>query len=164
MPGSARHGARRSAHPRLHPARLRGPGHPDLRVPRGRGDQGREHPRPDAIRVMPPFVPEPGERGDGFGAPPWPTPPGRRAPTGAGSSTSTTPGARRASPSTPAIRRAWRCLKDLVARLRRRDRELRRGHPRPLGPRLRRHARPSGPTSSTCRCAGSATRAPTPST
>ncbi len=53
---------------------------------------------PDAIRVMPPFVPEPGERGEAFGAATLANATGAASPNRGGSSTSTTRAGSGASP------------------------------------------------------------------
>ena len=130
------------AHPRLHAARIRGPGHPDLRVPGRRGHPGREHPTsPTPSGSCRRSSPNPASGARPSVPPPWPTPPVRhRAPTAAGSSTSTTPAGKRSITVDARHPKGLALLKDLVARLRRRDRELRGGDARPLGPRLRRHA------------------------
>ena len=159
------HGARGAAHPRLHPARLRGPGHPDLRLPRGRGHPGREHPRPRRHPGHAAVRPRARRAGRGLRrAPPWPTPTGRRAPTGAGSSTSTTPGASARITVDARHPKGLALLKDLVAQSDVVTESFAAGTLARWGLVLRRHARASSPTSSTCRCAASATTAPTRAT
>ncbi len=65
---------------------------------------------PDAIRVMPPFVPEPGERGEAFGAATLANATGaRRAQPGRHLLQVQHRREDAASPSTPAIPRAWPC-------------------------------------------------------
>ena len=119
---------------------------------------------PDAIRVMPPFVPEPGERGEAFGAATLANATGAPSPNRGGIFYKYNTGGKRSITVDARHPKGLALLKDLVAQLRRRDRELRGGTLAALGPLLRGHAARSGPTSSTCRCAGSATRAPTPPT
>ena len=84
---------------------------------------------------MPPFVPEPGERARASGPPPSPTPPGRRAPTAGGIFYKYNTGGKKSITVDARHPEGLAVLKELVARLRRRDRELRGGHPRPLGAR-----------------------------
>ena len=148
--------------PRLHPARLRGPGHPDRRVPGGRGHPGRVDP---CIRTpsgsCPPTSPNRASRGEGFGAATLAN--ATERPLGQ-------PGRdllqvqhrgqalhhrRRPPPEGPGA------PEGPGGRVRRGDRELRRRDLRALGARLRGPAGDQARRSSTCPCAASATAGPT---
>ncbi len=113
--------------------------------------------RPDPIRVMPPFVPEPGEVGQGFGGATLAQAQKQQSANRGGIFYKYNTGGKRSIAVDARNPDGLEVLRRLVARERHRHRELRRGHPGPLGSRATRRCASCDPTSSTCRCAATGT-------